>query len=358
MPQSNVTDIWTLSDLCTPWCVHVVATLRIADHIVAGKTAITDLAAASACDADSLHRVLRHLVSKGLFEESAPGRFALNEPARALLESWIRLGLDLDGFGGRMAYAWGSLIDAVRTGAPAYHTIFGRPFWEDLQAHPDLAASFDALMGPAGHGTPDPDVLVTGDWDSVRTVVDVGGGTGALLAEVLRCPTHGARHAGRSPYDGGAIRRDLPGGRRRRTGHGRRAELLRPAARRCRSLSAEERPRRLARSRGAHHPETLRQRRASRRSRHRSQRGDVRRRREPVAGLADDGVGGRKRSPVGGVQSDGSRGGTRRARGRAAGVRALRRGMSIDIVRCDMLRALVRHDRVSGAHDTKEQSST
>src|SRR5271157_5725802 len=28
-------DIWALSDLCTPWCVHVVATLRIADHIAA-----------------------------------------------------------------------------------------------------------------------------------------------------------------------------------------------------------------------------------------------------------------------------------------------------------------------------------
>src|SRR5208282_5707976 len=48
------------------------------------------------------------------------------------------------------------------------------------------AASFDALMGPAGQGIPDPEVLLTGDWTSVRTVVDVGGGTGSLLAEILR----------------------------------------------------------------------------------------------------------------------------------------------------------------------------
>ncbi len=186
MSRRDEVDIWALSDLCTPWCVHVVATLRIADHIAAGKTRIHELAAASGAASDSLHRVLRHLVHEGVFEEPAPGRFALNEPARMLLDTPARLGLDLDGFGGRMAYAWGTLLRAVRTGVPAYHEVFGDPFWEDLQAHPDLAANFDALMGPAGHGTPDPEVLTAGDWESVRTVVDVGGGTGSLLAEILR----------------------------------------------------------------------------------------------------------------------------------------------------------------------------
>jgi hypothetical protein len=185
-PPADQVNLWALTDLCTPWCVHVVATLRIAEHLDAGLTRIDHLAAASGSDRDSLHRVLRHLVEKGLFEEPAPGRFVLNEPARGLLSPTFRLGLDLDAFGGRMARAWGSLLAAVRTGAPAYHTVFGRPFWDDLQAHPEIAASFDALMGPAGHGTPDPEVQLTGGWDSVRTVVDVGGGTGALLAGILR----------------------------------------------------------------------------------------------------------------------------------------------------------------------------
>jgi SAM-dependent methyltransferase len=180
-------DLWALTDLCTPWCVHVVATLRIADHIEAGKTEIDKLAAASGADRDSLYRVLRHLVSKGVFEEPAPGRFALNEVAQALLADPTRLGLDLDGIGGRIAHAWGTMLSAVRSGKPAYHEAFGRGFWEDLDAHPDIAASFDALMGPAGHGVPDSNVLVDpADWESVRTVVDVGGGTGTLLAEILR----------------------------------------------------------------------------------------------------------------------------------------------------------------------------
>lgn len=171
-----------LSDLCTPWCVHVVATLRIADHIAAGTYEIKTLARSAECDADFLQRVLRHLVGKGVFTEPAPGQFALNKAAEELQ----RFGLNLDNIGGRIAHAWGTLLTAVRTGKPAYQEMFGLPFWEDLQAHPDIAASFDALMGPAGHGIPDPEVLLTGDWEEVKTVVDVGGGTGALLAEILR----------------------------------------------------------------------------------------------------------------------------------------------------------------------------
>ena len=131
--------------------------------------------------------MLRHLVGKGLFEEQTPGRFALNEVARGLLDDQNRLGLDLEGFGGRMAHVWGTLLSAVRTGRPAYDEAFGHRFWEDLEAHQDIAASFDALRGPAGHGVPDPQILVDpAHWESLRTVVDVGGGTGALLAEVLR----------------------------------------------------------------------------------------------------------------------------------------------------------------------------
>jgi hypothetical protein len=67
-------------------------------------------------------------------------------------------------------------------------------YWDDLAAHPDIGAGFDARMGIAGHGVPDPVFDLTGGWDAIRTVVDVGGGTGAMLAEILRArPTSPAR---------------------------------------------------------------------------------------------------------------------------------------------------------------------
>jgi 2,7-dihydroxy-5-methyl-1-naphthoate 7-O-methyltransferase len=179
-------DLWALSDLCTPWCVHVVATLRIAEHLEAGIGRIDDLAAAAGCDALALRGVLRHLVAKGLFSEPVADRFALEEAGRGLLDPAMRLGLDLEGIGGRMAHAWSTLPAYVRTGAAAYDEVFGAPFWDDLAAHPDVAASFDELMGPAGHGTPDPAFDLRDGWEQVREVVDVGGGTGAMLAEVLR----------------------------------------------------------------------------------------------------------------------------------------------------------------------------
>jgi SAM-dependent methyltransferase len=190
VPDRPAADLEALSDLCTPWSIHVVATLRIAEQIAAGIDEIQALASQANCDARMLRSVLRHLVSKGVFEEPAPGRFALNDAARGLLDPGLHLVLDLDGLGGRFAHAWGTLLDVVRTGQPAYRERFGRPFWEDLDAHPDLGASFDQLMGAVGHGTPDPDVLLNRDWDSVRTVVDVGGGTGGMLAEVLRAHSH------------------------------------------------------------------------------------------------------------------------------------------------------------------------
>lgn len=185
-PEPERVDLWALSDLCTPWCVHVVATLRIAEHLAAGRDEINDLAAAAQCDTHCLQAVLRHLVSKGVFLEPEFGKFALNEAAHGLLDPGARFGLDLEGIGGRFAHAWSTLLSYVRTGASAYHERFGLSFWDDLDAHPDIAADFDALIGPSGHGTPNPHFEITGGWESVRTVADVGGGTGAMLTEILR----------------------------------------------------------------------------------------------------------------------------------------------------------------------------
>jgi SAM-dependent methyltransferase len=105
---------------------------------------------------------------------------------------------DLDAFGGRMAHAWTGLLTAVRTGRTAYPEIFGRPFWDDVEAHSTVAEGYDIPLiawlkrtsSEQSRGAPGPDILPDGDWASVRTIVDVGGGTGSQLAVILRAHSH------------------------------------------------------------------------------------------------------------------------------------------------------------------------
>ncbi len=184
-----------LADLATPWAIRVVVTLGIPDLLADGPRSIGDLAAAAGCDAGYLSRIVGHLTGHGLFDATpagastgsgnGPGTVALTEAGRQLRGESARLMYGLDGLGGRFAHSWSLLLDATRRGTPLYAETFGRPFWEDLAAHPELGAEFDALMGPAGHGEPDPRILPEPAWAGVSSIVDVGGGAGFKLAALL-----------------------------------------------------------------------------------------------------------------------------------------------------------------------------
>jgi hypothetical protein len=174
-----------LTDLVTPMAVRVAATLRLPDLMAEGAESAEELSRRSGCDAEALARLLRHLIAHGMFAEPAPGRFALNETA-ALLRSdhpaGMRPAFDLNEFGGRMDLVFTELLHTVRTGELAWQAAFGAPFWDHLAADPQLAASFDAAMAGSTRSA----AASAYDWSGVHHVVDVGGGTGALLAEVLR----------------------------------------------------------------------------------------------------------------------------------------------------------------------------
>jgi hypothetical protein len=174
-----------ITDLVTPMAVRVAATLRLADLMAGGTERVEELAERTGTDVDALGRMLRHLSCHGVFAEPSPGRFATNEIADLLRSdhpSGMRMMFDLDEFGGRMDLVFTELMHTVRTGRPAWETVFGVPFWDYLAADRAVAASFDATMA----GSTRTAAGAAYDWSGVRHVVDVGGGTGALLAEVLR----------------------------------------------------------------------------------------------------------------------------------------------------------------------------
>lgn len=176
-----------LSDLVTPYAIRVAATLRLADLIEAGARRPGELAPRCGVDAAALERLLRHLVTKGVFAQPEPGTFALTDLSRLLLagqRNGMQPWLDIDGGLGRSDVALSGMLQAVRTGRPVYESTFGREFWEDLEADPDRGRAFDALMAVQVSMVAN-EVTTAYDWSDVRRVVDVGGGTGTLLAALL-----------------------------------------------------------------------------------------------------------------------------------------------------------------------------
>ncbi|MFF4190143.1 methyltransferase [Nonomuraea sp. NPDC001831] len=176
-----------VTDMVTPMAVRVAATLRLTDLMGGAELSVEELARRSGADADALGRLLRHLACHGVYAEREPGVFAVNEPAALLASghpSMMRDRLDLDGFGGQMDVALTGLLHTVRTGRPAWESVHGAPIWHHLAAHRQVGESFDALMAAGADDLTD--AAEGYDWSGVRHVVDVGGGTGALIAELLR----------------------------------------------------------------------------------------------------------------------------------------------------------------------------
>jgi 2,7-dihydroxy-5-methyl-1-naphthoate 7-O-methyltransferase len=185
--ESDTERLHRLADLATPFALRVVATLRLVDLMDTGPRQVSELAQAAEVDAGALGQVMRHLTAQGVFEEVAPGAFAptaLGELLRSDGPTGLRPYLDLDGGLGRSDLAFAGMLESVRTGRASYPGMFGASFWDDLAEHRERAVAFDALMAtqPTGLAA---EVAAGYDWPGTH-VVDVGGGTGTQLIEILK----------------------------------------------------------------------------------------------------------------------------------------------------------------------------
>jgi hypothetical protein len=173
-----------MADVVTPMGIRVVATLRVAEQLAdKGRTA-AEVAGAVGADADALERLMKHLTSAGVFSRDGE-LFELTELGRGLLDEDLRANFDLDGGLGRGEMAFFGLLHSVRTGEAAFDLQYGRSFWDDVAADPRRHADYDELM--AGDVARWARAIVPAyDWGSVGHLIDVGGGNGTLLVELLR----------------------------------------------------------------------------------------------------------------------------------------------------------------------------
>jgi hypothetical protein len=160
----------------------IVVDLRIPEALADGPRSVDELARDAGVDADVLHRLLRALASDGVFEEREHGTFALNAGSAPLLEAGWSEFAHL--FGDVFYKAVADLDDAARTGAATFPKTFGAGFWAWLAERPEERAIFDGAM--SGGKALSADRLAQLDWADGDVVVDVGGGNGALLVELLR----------------------------------------------------------------------------------------------------------------------------------------------------------------------------
>jgi O-methyltransferase domain len=131
-------------------------------------------------DPDTLQRLLRALASDGVFCETEPGVFEHTELSRLLLAPGESAFAHL--FGGVFLQATVEL-EASTSGSP-FEARFGVGFWEWLAEHPAERAAFDTAMAE-GRSRP-AERLAALAWRDGEVVVDVGGGNGALLVELIR----------------------------------------------------------------------------------------------------------------------------------------------------------------------------
>ena len=169
--------------------IRVAATLGLVERAGSAGATAAQLAAETGTFAPALRRMLDHLVAVGVFElDAGSGRYratALGAQLSADAPEGTKPLFDINCAGGRAELAFVELLETITTGAAAYPRRYGREFWADLDAEPRLRRSFDAQMNWR-YQAQAPQLAERFDWSRFADILDVGGGDGLVLAEILR----------------------------------------------------------------------------------------------------------------------------------------------------------------------------
>ncbi|MBS1930615.1 MAG: methyltransferase [Bacteroidetes bacterium] len=167
-------------------CIYAAAKLAIADHLKEGTKNAEQLAEATHCDSKSLYRVLRALAAAGLFIESKNNQFELT-PVGSTLQSDHPTSMKAMAIAqlGDHYNAWGNLMYSIKTGNPAFEKVEGMPVWKYYETHPEEGINFMKAMTGITNSVIK-QVLPSFNFSKFKTIVDIGGGNGALLSAILK----------------------------------------------------------------------------------------------------------------------------------------------------------------------------
>lgn len=166
--------------------ITAVADLGVADALASGPLSINELAGKVGAEPDALGRLLRALISKGIFARRDDGRYELS-PLAELLRSDVPVSMaPMARFIGTRQHRehWSLLTEAIKTGATVVPALRGKNFFDYLGDEPEFGQIFnDAMTGQSGLSVGP--VVDAYDFTRFGTIVDVAGGHGRLLAAIL-----------------------------------------------------------------------------------------------------------------------------------------------------------------------------
>ena len=167
--------------------LYAVARLGIADCLRNDWRSAADLASELKVSEDALYRILRLLASQGIFEENSNRSFrntGISDYLRSDFPGSLR---DLLIFwGSNYCYtSLGQMARTLETGKSAPALLAESDSFEQLRREPELARVFDNAMTAMTQFIA-PAVAAAYDFGAWESLMDVGGGNGLLLAEILR----------------------------------------------------------------------------------------------------------------------------------------------------------------------------
>ncbi|QUH06280.1 SAM-dependent methyltransferase [Saccharopolyspora erythraea] len=167
--------------------LRAAANLNIADHLAEFAQTPDELAVRLEADSSSVYRLLRYLATRGIFAEDDAGKFHLTpsaEPLRTDVPNSMReavLMLTHNFFWEPAAV----LDETVRVGSTQFERIFRSPFFDLLARDEHAGQVFHEGMASMSDSE-NRQIADSYDFSSVGELVDVGGGHGGFLIEVLR----------------------------------------------------------------------------------------------------------------------------------------------------------------------------
>lgn len=175
------------------WAAQVAcaaAALSLPDHLAKGPATAEDLARAAEAHAPSVRRLLRAMASLGLCTQEPDGRFALTEAGgylRADAPGSVR-GRAL--FIGDMLWKqFSDLTHQVKTGSRTQTLLAGAEGFEAMKDDPARLHTFQQAMAESSR-TAARDAMAAYDFARFERVLDLGGGYGGVLGELLKAHPH------------------------------------------------------------------------------------------------------------------------------------------------------------------------